>query len=1022
MRRAIRSLAVLALILLIGSASLVAAHELGAFGPDDGSDAGAADAAGAGAAAPGPERPGPGGADAPDLARTRSGDGNKAEFAPDRVLIEFRAGSAQSQSDTLEEARASELERTDEVVVAKLDAGATVDQVIEELSEEPTVARVEPDFLRAVDACGATCWQLGPSPGVNVTPLHAAGTTGTGSVVAVLDSGVDDANPDLQGKVAARRVCDPNADLCAPGGGAGNHATMVASLIAAKDDTSGTTGVAPGAQIKSWKVDTDSGSIPTSAVVAALKEVAADPDVDVVNMSFSGQRISGFERDAVDEVLKAGKTVVASAGNDGSYAPQYPAGYRGVLSVGAVDANGATAWFSSHGKVDVVAPGVCVPVTAPAGAANAAGCAPASQPGVVAVNGTSFSAPLVAGVLALRGADTPLRDRLGVEGTASGIANLSPGEAKRRGHGLVDGAAWDATFAAAAPPYMVVEPASQLPHPSTTWEAFVVRSDGALEPGSALVTFGGAAGGTASLSPLQTGVLKASGSSAPLPPGAQVATATTTLQLGVTAAQDGGRAAGSDAAPSAAPEATTTTTTTTTTSPPEGAGASAAEEQPAEPTTTTTPPAAGGDQAAPEATTTTTTTTGPPEGAGASAAEEQPAEPTATTATTTTTTLPGAGEEGSADRSPQQATALPAGPLQLTAAAAVRALRPDDQAPGVPFFGAGATPWLRSDSLQGGGAGAIESEDIDDVWSVSLRAGDKVSAELKSSASFGLALYSPETTDVLGQWDLIVAEGARAADGLQLSYTAEANGTYLLDAYALGLESGSPGSGPYMLTVSVAGGRGPDAEPTPVQFNAPYCSPNGDSFGERCRWTIDDQATSAASSTIRTGDDGAVRSMTGTGSQTWDGTSANGSAQPDGVYALWVVLRDAHGVQGRTLTYRQNLTLDRVRPVASSAGVSPNPFEPVPADGDRDTTTFSASSNEYALLRVYVYRLVGDDHVLLKTVQAAGYQPAGRITATWNGVDGQGRQTLPGAYEFLVHVIDPAGNRVGLPRLPFRIV
>ncbi|HKE98436.1 MAG TPA: S8 family serine peptidase [Actinomycetes bacterium] len=1009
MRHASRSLAVLILILVVGSASLVAAHELGAFGGDDG-DATASDAA-AGNVRPGPPRRG--GADAPDLTRSRSGDGNKAQFAPDRVLVKFRSGNAQSQSDTLEAAQASELERTDGVVVAKVDPGAEVEQVVDELADEPTVARVEPDFLRTVDACGATCWQLGPSPGVNAAPLHARGSTGTGNVVAVLDSGVDDSIADLQGKVLAKRVCDPDNQLCAPGGGAGGHATTVASLIAAKDDGTGITGVAPGARIKSWKVDTDSGSIPTSAVVAALEEVAADPDVDVVNMSFSGQRMSAFERDAVNDVLKAGKTMVASAGNDASYAPQYPAGYRGVVSVGSTDAQGNAAWFSSYGKVDVVAPGVCVAASGQPGATSAAGCPASGQAGVVLVSGTSFSAPLVAGVVALRHAASPLRDRLGVEGTASGIAGLSPDEAKRRGHGLVNAAAWDATFAADAEPYLVVEAASQLPHQDTTWEAFVLRSSGPLELGSALVTFGGAAGGTAGLSLLETGVFKASTASGTLPAGAQVATASTALDPGVLAGTDAARAADSGATPDAAPELATTTT-----EPAAGGEEPAAGEPAAEEPTTTTEPAAGGEEPAGDAPADDTaaadepaaTTTTEPAAGGEEPAAEEPA------ATTTTEPAGGTGTRG--DEPERQPAALPAGPLQLTGSVPVRVLRADDQAPGVGFFAGGSTPWRRSDSLQGGGAGPIANEDVDDVWSLNLRKGDKLSAELRGGRSFGLALYSPETTDVLGQWDLILKEGDQTADGLKLAFTAEADGTYLLDAYALGLESGSPGSGSYTLTVSLAPGGGQAA---PVQFNAPFCSPNGDGWGETCNWTIDAQTGGSASSSIRSGDDREIRSMAGSGQQSWDGTGAGGVAQPDGQYSLWVVLRDAQSVPGRTLVYTQELTLDRARPVASSAAASPNPFEPVPADGDRDTTTFSANSNEYSLLRVFVYKVVDDERILIKTVQAPAYQPAGRITAAWNGVDGRGVMTPPGYYEFLTHVIDPSGNRVGLARLPVRI-
>ena len=112
----------------------------------------------------------------------------------------------------------------------------------------------------------------------------------------------------------------------------------------------------------SYRVDSSGGGIPISYLRQALLHIAADDDIDVVNLSLGGSQWSEAEQEGIDAVLAAGKTVVASAGNTGDRIPQYPAAFPGVISVGATDDGGQLAGFSSYGKVDVFAPGDCVAV------------------------------------------------------------------------------------------------------------------------------------------------------------------------------------------------------------------------------------------------------------------------------------------------------------------------------------------------------------------------------------------------------------------------------------------------------------------------------------------------------------------------------------------------------------------------------------------------------------------------------------------------------------------------------------
>jgi hypothetical protein len=147
----------------------------------------------------------------------------------------------------------------------------------------------------------------------------------------------------------------------------------------------------------------------------------------------------------------------------------------------------------------------------------------------------------------------------------------------------------------------------------------------------------------------------------------------------------------------------------------------------------------------------------------------------------------------------------------LRGSAPIRVLRPDDQAPGVPLDG--AAPWTVSDTLQGGGTAATDADDLDDVRAVTLAAGQTLTARADGQPGGGLnlSLYSPATTDVFAQLDVVapaavgtpgvVASGPSpdAAGDSALTFRAVADGTYLLDAYALGARSG----GAYTLDIQV---------------------------------------------------------------------------------------------------------------------------------------------------------------------------------------------------------------------------
>ena len=182
-----------------------------------------------------------------------------------------------------------------------------------------------------------------------------ARSTGYGITVAVLDTGVKSSNPDLKGKVAKGF----NAITNKPGARADDngHGTFIAGMIAAKVNNGGVSGLAPGARILPVKV-LDADGVGDSDDIARGIVWAVDNGADVINMSFGADSSNRVEAEAIDYARGAGVTLVAAGGNEGARLVMYPAGYPGVLGVGATDFDNKRASFSNRGShIDVAAPG-----------------------------------------------------------------------------------------------------------------------------------------------------------------------------------------------------------------------------------------------------------------------------------------------------------------------------------------------------------------------------------------------------------------------------------------------------------------------------------------------------------------------------------------------------------------------------------------------------------------------------------------------------------------------------------------
>lgn len=261
-------------------------------------------------------------------------------------------------------------------------------------------------------------------------PAAWSTTTGSGAVVAVVDTGVDHDHPELQGRLltgaswvgCGRRAKPP----CGNTDDENGHGTHVAGIAAAPLDGVGVAGVAPGARILPVRVLDADGS-GSAADVAAGVRWATDHGADVINLSLAGLPVlanvagltglDGGFADSLEYAAARGALVVAAAGNealpicDNEFFRAGPG-----LCVGATDPDDVKAWYSNSGiGVNVVAPGGAGGVFC---ADDVLSTWPVDQPsfcsdtGYEALAGTSMAVPHASGVGALL-------STLGVSGDAA---------------------------------------------------------------------------------------------------------------------------------------------------------------------------------------------------------------------------------------------------------------------------------------------------------------------------------------------------------------------------------------------------------------------------------------------------------------------------------------------------------------------------------------------------------------------------------------------------------------------------
>ncbi|MXR19147.1 S8 family serine peptidase [Halobacterium bonnevillei] len=274
------------------------------------------------------------------------------------------------------------------------------------------------------------------------------GTMGEGAKVAVLDTGVDGDHPAIEESLEKFAEFGPTGDITASGvdeaHDTGGHGTHTSGIVVGDNSNGEYIGAAPNATLYHGLV-LDGGSGTFAQIVAGMQWAVAN-DADVTSMSLGATGHFDEFIAPVRNSERAGTVVVASVGNAGPGTSGSPGNIYETLSVGATDANGEIAsfssgevvyksnfsspppsWPSSYTVPDVVAPGVSVLSSAP-------------DDDYARISGTSMSAPYVSGAAALlvsAANNNPSADLLksSLQETANAPAGADP---TRYGDGIID--------------------------------------------------------------------------------------------------------------------------------------------------------------------------------------------------------------------------------------------------------------------------------------------------------------------------------------------------------------------------------------------------------------------------------------------------------------------------------------------------------------------------------------------------------------------------------------------------------
>lgn len=314
--------------------------------------------------------------------------GSTEEFVKGRLLVKFKEGTSQAQADAVLKAHKGQSKGSIpglNIQIVELPAQANERAEANLLKKRGEIEFAEPDYvyqssLTPNDPQFGSQWHLSKIS----APAAWDFTQGSSSVViAILDSGVSGWHSDLANQmVPGWNFVNNNNDTSDVNG----HGTMVAGVAAAAtNNLTGIGGVGFNCKIMPLRISDASGMASSSAMASAL-QWAGDRGARVANISFPASN-SATVRSAAQNFMNRGGVVAISSGNSGSFDSNADNPY--VLTVSSTNSWDGMSGFSTVGNlIDVAAPGESILTTSSGGDYTWG-------------SGTSFSAPVVAGVAGL---------------------------------------------------------------------------------------------------------------------------------------------------------------------------------------------------------------------------------------------------------------------------------------------------------------------------------------------------------------------------------------------------------------------------------------------------------------------------------------------------------------------------------------------------------------------------------------------------------------------------------------------
>ncbi|WP_440951900.1 S8 family serine peptidase [Methanococcoides sp. FTZ1] len=286
-------------------------------------------------------------------------------YVPDEIIVKFSPGVSEEKIANINARNGATIKYASQYAgfkVLKIPKNRNVEQMAEIYSKNPNVEYAVPNAIMrgfAVDdPYYSLQWNLHGPNGINVEPAWEI-STGTGVVVAVLDTGVAQNAPDLTNTNFVAGYDFVNDDVNPTDDN--SHGTHVAGTIAqSTNNGKGVAGIAYDCSIMPVKVLNAQGSGTLDNLVNGIY-FATDNGADVISMSLGyspGYYPGALLDEALEDAHSRGVTIVAAAGNDRTGVVSYPAAYEKCIAVGATGNDAKLAYYSNYGEaIDIVAPG-----------------------------------------------------------------------------------------------------------------------------------------------------------------------------------------------------------------------------------------------------------------------------------------------------------------------------------------------------------------------------------------------------------------------------------------------------------------------------------------------------------------------------------------------------------------------------------------------------------------------------------------------------------------------------------------